>query len=379
MRYPVSLIVLYHSGKGLLKACLESLIATIQKDDEVIIVVNSPNPTDQEIDFVSPGSRYRIVKFDQALGHARAANEGAAVAKHDHLVFCDHDLVFQSGWLNALWYFYQSRQQLRAVSCCIINSHTNCILDFGIAYNEFNGAHPHLDLPITHPLVQKDRITQAICTGGMLISKSDFERLEGFDEKLMTLYSDVDLCLRLKALNYEVGSTPKAVAYHFGGCFSQIERAYKKSYLKADIKGYFSQKHAGVIAYDLSSYYQLSAQYFLENYAPFEKYFYCNLMNVANPHWYNDLFEDLGASYYDGVTWASGNRDSGQEGLYEHLGHDIACLRTPIAYFVDRFSALGQNALWWHRRKNSNDVIIDRNANIIPVNFVIKDKVTPAP
>lgn len=377
MRYPVSLIVLYHSGKGLLKACLDSLMVTIQKDDEVIIVVNSPNPTDREIDFAPP--KCRIVKFDQALGHSRAANEGAAVAKHDHLIFCDHDLVFQPGWINALWNFYQCHNQLKAVSCCIINPHTNCILDFGIAYNEFNGAHPHMDLPINHPLVQEDRIAQAVCTGGMLIARSDFEHLGGFDERLMTLYSDVDLCLRLKSLGYDVGSTPKALAYHFGGCFSQIERAYKQNYLKTDIKSYFSQKHAGVMAYDLSRYYQSSAQHFLDRHGAFEKYFYSNLMNVANPDWYIDLLKELGASYYDGVVWPSGHRDAGQEGLYEHLGHDIVCLRTPIAYFVDRFSALEKNALWWDRRNNQNDVIVDRNANIVPVSLVIKDKVIPNP
>ncbi len=374
MRPPVSLIVLFHSGKGLLKACLESLKLTTRDDDELIVIVNTPNSADRELDFID--SRFRVVMFDKALGHAGAANQGASIAKHDHFVFCDHDLVFKNGWLDALWSFYDSRQQLRAVSCCIINPQTNRILDFGIAYNEFNGAHPHQDLPLTHPLVQNDRIAQAVCTGGMLISRQDFLEVGGFDEKLMTLYSDVDLCLRLKARGYEVGSTPKAQAYHFGGCFSPIDRSYKQSNLKADVKGYFTHKHAGIMAFDLAEYYQASAQHFFNNHGSFSKYFYCNLMNVANPDWYTSLLENLGAGYYDGVTWASGRRDSGREALYEQLGHDIACLRTPIVYFVDRFCSLEENVLWWSKRLNTNDVVVDRNANILSVEEMFRGKVT---
>ena len=373
MRPSFSLIVLFHSGKGLLKACIESLKMTINDNDEVIIVVNSPNSADREVEFID--SKFRILEFDKALGYSRAANQGAAAARYDYVVFCDHDLVFKPNWLDELWRFYRSQQRLKAVSCCVINPQTNRVLDFGIAYNEFNGAHPHQDLPLSHPLVQECRTAQAVCTGGLLIAQDDFQQLGGFDEKLMTLYSDVDLSLRIKALGHNVGSTPKALAYHFGGCFSQIDRSYKQSNIKADIKGYFTQKNADIMTFDLVDYYQMSAQHFLSNHNAFGKYFYCNLMNVANPEWYSDVFEELGASYYDGVTWASGHRDSAKEGLYEQLGHDIACLRTPIAYFVDRFCSLEENVLWWSKRQNKNDIVIDRNANILAVEEVIRDRV----
>ena len=240
MRPNFSIIVLFHNGKGLLESCLSSLSKTIGENDEVIVVVNSPNISNHQLSF--DDERIRFAFYNEAMGHAGAANIGAELAKHEYIVFSDHDLIFEDNWLIELWKYYSSSDRLAAVSCCVLNSHTKDILDFGIAYNEFNGAHPFLGLPYKHPLVSKNRRFQAICSGGMLIKKSIFNGLNGFDEKLGTLYSDVDLCFRLKEEGFEVGAAVNAIAYHFGGCFSAIKRDYKSSTLKTDVKGYVLSK-----------------------------------------------------------------------------------------------------------------------------------------
>jgi hypothetical protein len=115
--------------------------------------------------------------------------------------------------------------------------------------------------------------------------------------------------------------------------------------------------------------YQSSAQRFLNKHGGFGKYFYCNLMNVSNPEEYIRLLENLGASYYDGVTWSMASCENGIE-LERCLGADIWRLRTPIVYFVDSAAALKNDAAWWERRHGVADIVVDLNGSILSADEV---------
>lgn len=120
--------------------------------------------------------------------------------------------------------------------------------------------------------------------------------------------------------------------------------------------------------------YQLSAQSFMKKNGVFGKYFYCNLMSVDNQDWYTRLFESLGASYYDGVMWAS-DHCGGEQWIYRHLGHDIACLRVPIVYFVNMVTPLKDDVVWWRMRQNASDIVVDLDGNIFSVGDIVGEAV----
>lgn len=371
MEKTFSIIILYHSNKAYLDWALDSINLSIDLNNtEILVVVNNSNKLEYEV--VINQKNVKTIRINENLGYAKAANIGAKEAKGKFLIFCDHDLVFEKDWLDNLYQYYNTEPNLGAVSCKILNTHTKRILDFGIGFSEFNSPHPFMDLPINHPLVSENKTFQAICTGGYLIEKETFNALEGFDEKLGSMYTDIDLCLRLKNLNLKCGAAHNAYAYHFGGDFSAIERGYKDPTIKSDIKGYFMRKNAHLIEVDMHRYYEISKKYFLSEYnARQNEYLACNLMNVADPQWYenqvNDIFEIC-----DRYEQTSKNRDGYTTPLFECLGYDIMKLSIPIIYFVDRFTSLEKNRLWWDNRSLSNqyDIVVDRNGNILPVSEI---------
>lgn len=360
-----SIIILYHSNRHYLDWALESILKTTNSNDvEIILVINNSNILEYSIDI-----KYdfiRVIRINENLGHAKAANIGASEASGEYLVFSDHDLVFSNQWLENLYSFYTNNKNLGAVSCKVLNPHTKRILDFGIAFTDFNSPHPFQDLPMNHSLVKDSSIFQAVCTGGYLIKKTTFKQLNGFDEDLGTMYDDIDLCLRLKDLNLSSGASSNSLIYHYGGEFSVIDRAYKDKSIKADIKGYFMRKNANRISIDMSYYYKKSKDYFKLNYKIEKEYIACNMMNVANPKWYENEVEDV-FKIVDSIFASSKVRDSYIVPLFETLGFNIMKQNIPIIYFVDRFVALEKNELWWQNRASTSDIVVDRNGNILPV------------
>lgn len=366
----LSIIVAYHSSTAYLKACLESILDTAESRHEIIVVINNSAKEVHEVNFFD--DRVKYLHYYENLGHARAVNLGVQHASHSHVVISDHDLVFQEKWLENLWASYIKEDSIRAVSCKILNTTNGRILDYGIAYSDFNLGHPNMDLPIHHSLVSDDNVAQMICTGGLLISKSDFLKIGPFEETFGSLYTDLDLCLKLKRKGFQVAAASNAHAYHFGGEFSLINRDYKNGQLKGDVKGTFMRNNSDVLVSDMELYYERSVEYFKKEYGSFEKYFCCNMMNVVNPWWYEEVMERNGMEFYDRYVKPSKVRDAYLIGLFELLGFDLMQLGVPIAYFVDRFVCIEGNHFWWkHRRNGQKDIVVDRNGNVLPVKEVL--------
>lgn len=364
---PVSIIIGFHSGTHILRGCIQSLLSTAQNDDEIILVINSPDPRSHSIDFLT--KQIQCIHIHKAIGHAAAINLGAKKAKHEWLILADFDLIFLPGWRNNLWKCIAQTNANVAIPL-IINPLRNSVSEFGIAYTHFNGAHPFRDLPINHPLVTKRHEPQAACSCGMMIKRVDFEMLGGLDESLGTMYTDVDLSLRLRRLGGKIVGEPLAQVYHFGGWTAVRDRPYKDLTIKADHKGAFSWRNADILKEDLDKYYMQSASFF-EN-KMYKKYIGCMMMNVANPKWYLQRAIDLGIEFYEIHEASSGRRDAEIESLFDLLGYHIMIQRSPIVYFIDRFVSLKNNAYWWSERQNNEDIVIDRNANILAVHDALQ-------
>lgn len=359
-----TVVVLYHEGETYLKLCLDSLLKTTRVTDEILVIINNENP-DAHC-FTPYNSRVRYVHFYENLGHARASNKGVELAKNKYVIISDHDLIFFPNWLEASWKFYTSDMQIGATSCQLLDPYRNEILDFGIAFSGYNFAHPHLGLPMNHPLVCNDRIAQMICSGGFLISKELFETLGGFTEAFGTLYTDLDICLRMKRNGIKVGVAAGAKAYHFAGDLVQDNRAYKQSHLKADVKGVFMKNNAAVISEDIDTYYRQSWIYLTKTHDITDnEFFFCNNMTVVNPTYYEDLAMAFGIKSLGRIHRPCSIRDTSNLNILKTWGFEFMALGSPILHFVDRFSCLRNNEFWWSHRANKNDLVMDRNGNIL--------------
>lgn len=371
MRTNISIIIPYHNGIELLESCLTSIISTTNAENEIIVLINNKDKNVHKVDFLK--ERVKYISVYNNLGYSKAVNTGIEYATNEYIVVCDQDIQFMNNWLDELWISYKSGDNIGIAGVNLINHIDNTILDFGIASTEYNFMHPNLGLSTSHPLVSSDRYVRMICSAAILFSKTDFLNVGRFYEPFGTLYSDLDFCLRFKAAGFNIIASYKSKAYHFSGEFYPIKRDYKNSNIKGDIKGVFMKRNAHIISYDASHFFEKSFEYYKKINGELERYFVCNMMTVANPEYYENLISSFGAKFYDTYRKADLNRDSAHIDLFTHLGRNILLQGVPIAFFVDRFTSLTPNHYWWANRRNSNDIIIDRNANILKAQDIVND------
>lgn len=362
----ISIIVLFHKGKGFLKSCLESLCRTTRASDEIIVYINEENKEGHDIAYFNERVKYIHVFEDQ--GYSKAANSAIEYASNEFVVFCDQDVLFQPGWLERLLTAFCADDNIGVAGIKLINHVNNTVLDFGIASSEYNFIHPHMGLSYNHPLVAENRNVQMVCSAVFLTTQTLYRKLGGFYEPFGTLYSDLDFCMRVRHRGFKVLAVADAIAYHFGSELQSGEKYYKQSSLKADVKGVFMKRNSADIVNDVEKYLYQSYQYCSTNHGiPLGKYMFCNLLTVVNRTDYENIITSLGMTSYDIYRRNMRGRDAERVDLFLALGSEIMDLGVNIIYFVDRFTALENNRLWWQRRKGNKDIIIDRHANIINV------------
>src|SRR5262249_40115950 len=74
--------------------------------------------------------------------------------------------------------------------------------------------HIYTGFPADHSVVNRSRRFQIVTGASMLIRRTLFEKIGGFDTVFSNGYEDVDLCLRLGELGFEVYYCHESVLYH---------------------------------------------------------------------------------------------------------------------------------------------------------------------
>lgn len=99
-RLPVSIVILAWNAWDETQACLESLRPTLGLHDQVIVVDNGSRD--------ATPSRLRLFPWVEVVtntenrGFAAGCNQGAALARHDVVVFLNNDTVLTGRWIDSL-------------------------------------------------------------------------------------------------------------------------------------------------------------------------------------------------------------------------------------------------------------------------------------
>lgn len=366
----VSIIIPYHSNRNLLDACLHSLLQSTQKDTEIILVANNSNEKELEIDLPYP--QCRIIKANQELFYPKAINLGAKHAGGEILIFCDADIVCTDKCVQNLLKHYHD-PGIGFYSAKLLDPADGSIIDFGIGFTAYNSPHPFKGRPANFPLTEKNRHVQGACSAFSMISKKLFEDIGGFDERLVHSYSDIDLCLRLREEGWKTLCVHDAIAFHKGN--STLGSGMSDS-LKGDTKGQYMALNAHRIHIDMDQYYAMAIQDLLsQGYTFSPAYYLIDMTTIADKQWHYDVLANLlHTQWSDLYNCPFQKRDSRYISLYECFDSNVRNIRFPILFFVDDFRSLQKNTIWKSLRNCSLDLVVDRNANVIPFDALEKEK-----
>jgi GT2 family glycosyltransferase len=199
-RFVCSIIIPVWNKVELTRQCLVALgPATDDVSFELIVVDNHSTDETPEL-LASLGGDVRIITNSENLGFAKACNQGAEAATGEYLVFLNNDTIPLKGWLSALVKEVQSDPAVSVVGSKLLYEN-GTVQHAGVAIdrNNLTPYHIYAGFAGDHPAVNKRRELNAVTGACLLIRRSVFADLGGFDEGFRNGFEDIDLYVRSRA------------------------------------------------------------------------------------------------------------------------------------------------------------------------------------
>jgi GT2 family glycosyltransferase len=238
----LSIIIVNYRSRNYLNQCLRSIEKHIKKDPfakmfEVILVNN-----DKESLFLKENFNFPVKIIQQNInrGFGASNNIGAEEATGSYLFFLNPDTLLSG---SGLWKMleYAKEKRLGAIGPKIILAEENrpqpwtCGKKTNLWKILFKNT-------LNKPWNRK-KITPVDWLSGtaLLLERTSFKKVGGFDEKFFMYFEDQDLCLRLKKIGKKNMFYPLYQIIHFDGK-SWKEKKEKKASFYAS-QDYFFSKH----------------------------------------------------------------------------------------------------------------------------------------
>lgn len=221
----VSIIIPTRDRLDLIQPCINSLLEHTQYPNFEIVIVDNQSK-DPEIKryfntLTQTHRKIRVIEYARPFNFAAINNLAAEAANGDYLLLLNNDtLIIQDDWLNRM-VANILRQGVGVVGVRLVTlqehiQHAGYILGLADAADSIHQG-LHLAEPGYMMRAQTQQNFSAISAACMLVSKSLYLQLKGMnthDYKIW--FGDVDLCLRIKALGYDIVWTPTVTLVHHG-------------------------------------------------------------------------------------------------------------------------------------------------------------------
>ncbi len=209
----ISFIVAVHDCLDLTRAMIRSLEATVALDEHELIIIDDASSDETRQFLESFSDRYTVLRNEENEGFAKSNNKAAQQATGEYLLLLNTDLELTPGWLEPMIETRVSHLKTGAVGNIQRNFATKLVDHAGIFFN--------LDGMPTHAWKNRKRAPggnwkerNAVTAACLLISRSLFETIGGFDESYLNGMEDVDLCVRLKQAGYRLFVSHMSVIFH---------------------------------------------------------------------------------------------------------------------------------------------------------------------
>ncbi|HET9315641.1 MAG TPA: glycosyltransferase family 2 protein [Vicinamibacteria bacterium] len=250
----VSAVVVSFEARDDLAACLASLDAHGGPGLEVVVVDNAS--TDGSANLVARSHpQARLVRNPRNAGFGRACNQGAAAAGAPYVLFLNPDARLTPGALDALVRVLDDEPGVGIVGPRTVNDDGTPQLSFGPALGllaEWRQRRLVRGVRKRDPgiLRRVEAMTTAagepdwVSGSCLLIRRSAFEQVGGFDEAFFLYEEDVDLCVRVRAAGWRVRFEPRAVVQHaLGRSMARDPYRARLEYERSHLRYY--RKHNG--------------------------------------------------------------------------------------------------------------------------------------
>jgi N-acetylglucosaminyl-diphospho-decaprenol L-rhamnosyltransferase len=235
----LSIIIVNWKSKDFLHKCIESICQhTKALSFEMVVIDNASFDGCGEM-LAQHFPSVRFIQSNENLGFSRANNLAFNASRGDAVLFLNPDTELVGPAINELFNVLSHNLNVGAVGAKLLNSdgtlQLSCIQSFPTVANQILDADilrrlfPRLWLWGMAPLFISSETpseVEAIVGACVMLKRSVFETVGGFDPGYFMYAEDIDLSFKVRQAGFKSYFVPRATLKHFGGGSSQSARSY---------------------------------------------------------------------------------------------------------------------------------------------------------
>jgi GT2 family glycosyltransferase len=197
-----SIIIPVFGNAKMLHMMLESLLPTIDLDCEVF-VVDDGHP-EMKIDAGRLPGRVIYLSNERNLGYSAAVNRALAEAQGDLVTTINSDIILTGDWLAQTRRVFEELPDAGAVGAKLIYPTDGLVMHAGVFFGPHAAINAFRMSRQDDPLVNARLRVQAVSDALFSVRRDCLRRAGNYDEAYLTSYEDMELCMRVRELGYEV-------------------------------------------------------------------------------------------------------------------------------------------------------------------------------
>lgn len=262
----VDVIIPVHGRMDLLRKCLAALPTAMSGIPYSVIIVDNATPEDKKdrnlYSELKANPLYYVIENQTNTGFPKACNQGARKGKAPLVFFLNSDVILEPNSIDKLVKELDN-PEIGVVGMKLVFPSEGELLDVGIdpkirpehkiqhmglATNikgEF--IHAYVGWSADHPKVNKVRDMYAVTGAALMTRRELYRKAGGFNEEYgIGTYEDVQFCLEVREMGYNIIVVPEACGVHYTGATAE---SYQIGYPMTENRMLFMSKWAKKLNY----------------------------------------------------------------------------------------------------------------------------------
>lgn len=219
-----AIAILNFNGEEILEKYLPTTLHSTDREIDYIFIDNASS--DDSVDYVKDWQpEYKLIEFTKNYGFAGGYNQALKQLDYKYIILMNSDIQCTTNWLDPIIDLMEGDETIAAVSPKIRSIEEPSKFEYAGAAGGFMDV---LGYPFCRGRIfdhvevdngQYDTPTEVFWASGatMVVRKSVYDSLGGFDANFFAHQEEIDLCWRMKRAGYKVMVSPSTHVFHLGG------------------------------------------------------------------------------------------------------------------------------------------------------------------
>lgn len=247
----ISIIIVNYNGAEVVLNCLASLVQTVVMEGTEIIVVDNASTDGSPAAIAEQFPAVRLIPQSKNVGFGAANNVGVAHARGEYVFLLNSDTVLLTDVIPTLVAKFHQYPGVGIVGPRLLNPDHSFQLSTAYAislWGEFRTlmqVRQYRQLAHRSALAKRygrDLSVDIVVGAAMMMRRSLYQQVGGFDETFFMYLEESDLCQRVRELGYQILYTPDGELIHIGGySVAKVSEKMAEEYRRS--QRYYYQKH----------------------------------------------------------------------------------------------------------------------------------------